>query len=99
MRVREGERAGGVGVRRDETLAKLGQDDFEGLAEAVEDANALFERNDAFDALDVGLGGALHAFGEGEVGLCVVGMDEEGGAAADVGLEQVHAGVGGVPGS
>ena len=38
------------------------------------------------------------AFGEGEVGLGVVGMDEEGGAAGDVGLEQAHAGVGGVPG-
>ena len=99
VRIREGERAGGVGVRRDEAFAKLGQDDFEGLAEAVEDANALFERNYAFDAFDVGLGGALHAFGEGEVGLGVVGMDEEGGATAYVGLEKVHAGVGGVPAS
>ncbi len=99
LRVRESKRAGGVGVRRDEAFAELGQDDFERLAEAVEDADALLEGNDAFDAFDVGLGGALHAFGEGEVGLGVVGMNEEGGAAADVGLEQVHAGVGGVPGS
>ncbi len=81
VRVRERERAGGVGVRCDEALAKLGQDDFERLAEAVEDADALFERDDAFDAFDVGLGGAGHAFGEGKVGLGIVGMDEEGGAA------------------
>ena len=37
------------------------------------------------------------AFDEGECGLGVVGMDEEGGAAGDVGLEQAHAFVGGVP--
>ena len=59
LRVGEGEGAGGVGVRRDEAFAKLGQDDFEGLAETVEDADALFERDDAFDAFDVGLGVAL----------------------------------------
>ena len=81
VRVREREGARGVGVRRDEAFAELGQDDFERLAEAVEDADAVFERDDAFDAFDVGLGGALHAFGEGEVGLGVVGVDEEGGAA------------------
>ena len=38
-----------------------------------------------------------HAFGEGEVGLGIVGADEEGGAAGDVGLEEGHAGVGGIP--
>ena len=40
----------------------------------------------------------MHALGEGEVSLGVVGVDEEGGAAADVGLQEVHACVGGVPG-
>ena len=34
---------------------------------------------------------------EGELGLRVVRMNEEGGAAIDVGLEQAHAFVGGVP--
>ena len=97
LRVRERERARGVGVRRDEAFAQLGQDHFERLAEAVQDADAVLQRDDAFDAFDVGLGGARHAFGEGEVGLGVVGMNEEGGAAGYVGLEQMHAGVGGIP--
>ena len=48
--VREGEGAGRVGVGRDEAFAELGEDDFEGFAEAVEDADALLERDDAFDA-------------------------------------------------
>ena len=95
--IRQREGAGGVGVGRDEALAELGQDDLERFAEAVEDADALLEGHDAFDALDVGLGGTLHAFGEGKVGLCVVGVDEEGGAAGDVGLQEMHACVGGVP--
>ena len=95
--IREGEGAGGVGVRRDKTFAELGQDDFEGLAEAVEHADALLEGTTP-SRPSMLVWAALCILGEGEVGLGIVGMDEEGGAAADVGLEEVHAGVGGVPG-
>ena len=90
MRIGECEGACSVRVRRNEALAKLGQNDFKRFAKAVEDPDALLEGNDAFDALDIGLGGAFHAVGEGKVGLCVVGMDEEGGAAGYVRLKQVH---------
>ena len=55
LRVGERERARRVGVGRDEALAQLGQDDLERLAEAVEHADAVLQRNHAFDACGVGL--------------------------------------------
>src|SRR5260370_3087415 len=97
MRIRERERPGRVGVRRDKALAQLRQNHFERSTEAVQYTDALLQWHDAFDALGVGLGGAGHALGEGEVGLRIVRMDEEGGASGDVGLEQLHAGIGCVP--
>ena len=78
----------------DVAFAQLGQDGFERGAEAVEHADAVLQAHDAFAAglRAGGLGGI-----EGELGLRVVRMHEEGGAAIDVALQQAHAFVGGVP--
>ncbi len=93
-RIFECERARGAGVGRDVALAQLGQDGFERCAEAVEHADAVLQAHDAFAAglRAGGLGGI-----EGELGLRIVRMDEEGGAAIDIALQQAHAFVGGVP--
>src|ERR1700730_5657259 len=50
MRVRQRQRTGGVGVRRDEALAQLRQNHFERSTEAVQYTDALLQWHDAFDA-------------------------------------------------
>ncbi len=93
-RILERQGACDASVGRDVALAQLGQNGLERCAEAVEHADAILQPHDSFAAglRSGGLGGI-----EGELGLRVVRMDEEGGAAIDVALEQAHAFVGRVP--
>ena len=93
-RIFERERACGAGIGRDVAFAQLGQDGFERCTEAVEHADAVLQAHDAFAAglRAGGLGGI-----EGELGLRIMRMHEEGCAAIDIALEQAHAFVGGVP--
>ena len=82
VRVFERERASGLGVGRDEAVAQLGQDDLERFAEAVADARC--SRSGEPGPRAAGASRRAHAVGEGELGLRVVGVDEEGRAAGDI---------------
>ena len=86
MGVREGEGAGRVGVGRDEAFAELGEDDFERLPKPSRTRTTLLAGMTPSMPSVLVSGGALHAFGEGEVGLGVVGVNEEGGAARSSGV-------------
>ncbi len=102
-RLREEKRVGifesqatcGIGAGNDVAVAKLRENYLQRLSEAVENANRMFQRHDGSCRRR-----AMCSFiqDEGELGLRVLGMNQEGGAAVDVAAQQAQAFVGSVPG-
>src|SRR5581483_12027472 len=82
---------GSAGVSGDIAIAKLGKNDFQRTAKTVEHANAILQR-DHFCRLDRLMWRIVD--GKREPCLRIVRMNQEGRAAFDIGLEQLHALVG-----
>ena len=95
-RVRTGERelARHRGIGHDVSVAQLGQNHFERLAESVQHANRVLQRKDRVVERSV-----VMAFirDKRKLRLRVLGMDQECRAPVDVGAQQAQAFVGGVP--
>src|SRR6202011_549167 len=85
----------GVGTRDNIAVAQLGKNYFQRFSESIENANGVFQRHDR-----CGWRGAVRGLVEnkGELGLRILGMNQEGGAAIDVAAQQAESLVGGVPG-
>ena len=86
--------AADFGIGNNVAVAKLRQNHFQRLAESVEDTNAVLERNHGIAVSDV-----MHRLVEVEGKLClrIFGMNEECGAAIDVGAQQAQTFVGSIP--
>ncbi len=94
IRIFQRESAAYFGVGHDVAVAEFRQDDFQRFAKAVEHTNAVLEGNDG-----IGVGDVMHRLVEveGKLRLRILGMNEEGGAAIDVGTQQAQAFVSGIP--
>jgi hypothetical protein len=86
-----------VGVGREEAVAEFGEHGFERVAEAVEDADAVLEGHDVWAEGGGGGRSTLYVVRVVRAAWFVGWVDEEGGAADDVGGEEADAGVGCVP--
>jgi hypothetical protein len=84
-----GEEASRFAIGRYKAITQFGQDCFQRAPKAVQNADAVFQRNYAAAWIGDSIGGRGGAVG--------FGVDEEGGAPSDVGLEQANAGIRGVP--
>ena len=86
---------GKFGIGDDVTVAQLGQDHFQRLAEAIEHTNAILQRNNRS-----GRRSRLRALinGERKTGLRIRRMDQEGSAAVHIAPQQPQTLVSGIPG-
>ncbi len=86
--------AADLGVRNDVAVAQLGQNHFQRLAEAVEDADAILQRHHGVAVRNV-----ICCFIEleREPRLRIFRMNQEGGASIDIAAQQAQAFIGGVP--
>jgi hypothetical protein len=88
---REG--SGLLRIRRDKTVAQLGQNRLQRAAETVQHADAVFQpHHSRHRALNLRCDS-----GEGELGLRVLGMNQKRRPAIDAALQQTHAFIGRVP--
>ena len=80
-------------IGSDKSIAQLGQNHFERTAKAIQHADAVFQPLYA----DAVVFGVQRITGKRELGLGIVGMDQERCPPIDVALQQAHAFVGRVP--
>jgi hypothetical protein len=95
VRIFEGKAARYVGSGNDVAVAQLGQNDFQRLCQS-RSAREWYSSGERSGGGRSAVRGFVED--EGKLGLRVFGMNQEGGAAVDVGAQQAQAFVGSVPG-